>query len=150
MRFKGLIIIAALASAIAVPFTASAYDGCNTEIVVFSRPSGLNTQAAACLAAEEDMRDLNYDPRIINPGSNGVSVRLTRDVSPDVPELTAVLNGLGFVDHEVTLRRVQTATGSWVYDSTTVEIDPAATGCLRVSIESQAAANAYHTITASC
>lgn len=149
-------LIASLAALIlatlAVPLSASASHNCSTSIVIFSQPVGLNTQALVCLTVGQEVDEVGFDPRIINPGSTAISVRYTIDLGAGVPTLTAVLNGLGFEDHEVTLTRGEPLPGLFAYDSAAVELPNGATssGCVTASIPSVEDSNSFHTIDAAC
>jgi hypothetical protein len=153
MRSKVAAAIATLSLALlAVPTMAGADHHCSTSIVIFSSPSGLNSQAALCLLVEQETQEVGFDPRLINPGSTGISVRYTVDLGASVPTLTAVLNGLGFEDQEITLTRAEILAGLYAYDSAVIELPAgaASSGCVTASIELVLDANSFHTIDAGC
>lgn len=152
-RTPALLALAlALASAFA-PGGARARHYCSSALVVFSgvEPvNPVNTNTTMCLVVP-DQHD--WDGRIINPASNYVRVRYTADLGAEVATVEAFLDGppFGFERTKLTLARVQSVTGSWVYDSERLPVPPTASGCLRTWIERPVTdATAFHTIDAAC
>lgn len=143
----------AAAGAAFVPGTALA-EHCDDTMVVFSGLAGapkINSNAGLCLAAGEDAGDT----RIINPGSNEISLRYTEDFGAGTTEITAIIDGLGFDNRVVTLTRAQFTTGEFVYNSAAITLDPSQVGCLTaVLAEEWGGANngetAFHTVGSSC
>ncbi|MFA5889421.1 MAG: hypothetical protein WDA27_00470 [Actinomycetota bacterium] len=151
----GLVASIALVGSL-VPLGAHAGEWCASNIVVFSgvdAVGSVNSNAAVCIAEDVWGEDTGYDGRIINPGSDFVSVRYVNPYSLTDETLTAYLDGLGFENTEITLTRVESATGEAVYDSEHLDLAADAVGCITASIPAlmpDEAPNSFHTVGASC
>ena len=159
MKIARVTLLAIVALTLGVPSMASA-EHCTSNIVIFSTNSNLNravnSNAATCLILEHDA-----DSRLINPGSDIVSVRFTlgdgtcQVADPEngtsADTLEGTLDGLGVEDLLITLTCRYDATLDF-YSYNTIEwvsIDPAATGCITAAVEGQQ--NSFHTLgTLSC
>jgi hypothetical protein len=149
----------ALAAAGLVPGAALA-DHCDDAMVIFSgvnhgvagAPKPKVNVNAACTVLGEDAGDT----RIINAGSNEISVRFTPDFGAAVPQIQAVIDGLGFDNKIVTLTRGPGPAGQGiVYDSPAQALNPAEVGCITaVLTDDFGGANngetAFHTVGSSC
>lgn len=156
---KSIRLMAATAAVSIVALLAplSAHAGCDSNVVIFSGQKGapkINANALICLA---DPDQEFGDNAIINPGSNEISLRYTVDQGAAVPTLTAVLNGLGFTDREVTLRRVPVSTdptgATFYYNSSAVDLDATQVGCLTADVildEETSERGSFHTVGTSC
>lgn len=159
MRRLGIAQTAAAVLALGcVPAPAS---HCVSRIAVFSRTEAqsaagmgsVNPNAPACLADGAE----GADTRVLLPLAAEISVRYARDLSP-AASLTAVVNGLGFVNRAVTLTRdVDEMTGAVTYNSAYLRIPngAGAAGTIRVtvthpSIPGGSDAVCFHTVDASC
>ncbi|MFN2594692.1 MAG: hypothetical protein ABR579_07375 [Actinomycetota bacterium] len=123
---------------------------CTSNIVIFSSPANLNSNALVCDAAGPDTAP--YDGRLINPGSTGIYLRYIIDQGATVPSLTAHVTGLG-LDQDIVLTRQEfhfipqnPVSLGYTYDSVVVSIDPAATGCITASIASVDDSTTFHTV----
>lgn len=116
---------------LAAPATANS---CTSQTVIFSRnsnaPVSVNANALVCLA-KNTAGLTDPDTAFINPGSDRVQVRYTANVGEEY--LLANVEGLG-LDQTIVLAYTLTTTGSWVYDSTSLAIDPAATGTITATV----------------
>lgn len=136
-----------------IPGSASA-SHCDDQMVVFSGVAGgpkVNTSAVICIAGVEELGDT----RIINPGSNEISIRHTADFGAAVPEIVATLNGLGFTNREVVLKRAPGTTGGFYYNSAPMPLNATARGCLVVELAplfggAEAGNTRFHTTDSSC
>lgn len=151
-RVTAGLILAAAAATIA-PNMAFA-EHCDDTMVVFSGVAGapkVNSNAVLCLAAGEDAGDT----RIINPGSNEITVRFTQDFGAGTPEIQATINGLGFESQTITLKRGPGPVDGFVYDSARLPLDPTAVGCITAELTedwggADNGATAFHTVGTSC
>lgn len=94
--------------------------GCDdVQVVIFGGPSGFNMGATPSLVNAVTGTCPDVDMNYLTPGSASVSVRLNGlDLGQSVPQVSAMLNGLGFKDKVISLKRVaNTATGTVTYDS---------------------------------
>lgn len=150
-------VLAAAAGSL-VPGAALA-DHCDDPIVIFSGIAAVggkvNSNAVLCIAAGEDLGDT----RIINPASDEISLRFTQDFGAGVPEVTVILDGLGFDNQAVTLLREEinagTPAAAFVYDSADLALDPTEVGCITAELTEDfggpdGGATAFHTVGASC
>lgn len=149
---RKLIIMAVVLGGLLAPLGAHAEGECDTDLIIFSYPAGLNSQAVVCILAEEEARTADHDPRLINPASDSISLRYTTDLGAGVPTLTAIVDGLGFDAQEVVLSRDEVLPGLFAYDSPVVDIPagPTATGCVTATIASVEATTTFHTLAATC
>ena len=149
---RRIIAVGIVAGALLASVGAHAEGECSTDLIVFSYPAGVNSQVAVCVAAEEEARTAGYDPRLINPGSDSISVRYTVDLGAATPTLTAVVDGLGFDAVEVTLTRVEAFPGLFAYDSDLIIIPegPTASGCITAMIPDLEVTTGFHTVGANC
>lgn len=128
---------------------------CDSNIVIFSGNSNVgavNSNAAACVVDD----GTTYDGRLINPGSDFLSVRYTVDLGDSVPSLQAHLKGLGF-DQDITLKREFDSTLSfWSYNSDDLTLDPTQQGCIAATVQVDPAdpsadeSTTWHTIGQMC
>lgn len=151
-RFSVMLVGAVLAS-MAGP--ASAQHTCEYPFAVYSGP-GIDANVARCgLDSSDDLPD----GRVILPGTTSISVSYLEDAG--VPELTAVLNGFGFTNKSVKLKRGTRDTAGVTlvtYDSASIPLPGGrlSSGCLTVAITFQAGTQsyvedtAYHSVDSSC
>lgn len=141
-----------------VPGSAHA-EHCGNTMVIFSglaspvaeRPIPKVNPNAACLALGEDAGDT----RIINPGSNEITVRFTEDFGAGTTQITAVINGLGFSNRSITLTRQPGPVDGFVYDSAKLALDPSKVGCITAELSDDfggptTGSTAAHTVGSSC
>lgn len=155
---KRSLLAALLLAAAAAPQLGHANHTCSAEIVIFSYPASVNSNVAKCAVDPSD----DVDGRLINPGSTSISVRYTG--AADTETLTAVLNGLGFVNKQIILRpEPGTVPGTVSYDSASVAIPGGrtASGCLTATLPAIVGdidaegnpiplSNSFHTVGAAC
>jgi hypothetical protein len=156
MKLRSMLLVAGIVAAMA-PIGANA-NHCDSNVVIFSGIKGapkVNSGAAICLATSLDPAAEDVDGRLINPGSNEISLRYTQDLG--VESLTAVLSGLGFEDREVTLNRGPATTGGFYYNSAGIDLDPSQVGCITATViidendpEGGTDSNSFHTLGATC
>jgi len=154
-RATRLVVLGVLAMGLFAPMGASA-SHCSDRLVIFSRnnraPTSINSNAVSC-----EVFDHDYDGRLINPGSNLVSIRLTigestcqvANPAEGIPAETrgGLLTGLG-ADEDFTL--------TCTYDSTLdfhsfnasawIGIDATAQGCITATVPSEDESTSFHTI----
>lgn len=146
-------LLTSLLAAITLPALAplAGAGNCDSSTLVFSynsaSPGSIATHGIICLTVG-DLSDV-YDTRIINPGSDEISIRYAEAVGETF--LFATLNGLGYEDEVVRLDPVTLIGGGKVYDSTRLAIDPALSGTLEVTVTIPATGEvidsvAYHTV----
>jgi hypothetical protein len=131
---------AAFAMAVFVPAGGvQASHTCTSSVVIFSAredqgqsAGSVNSNALVCIVGS-DLED-TYDGRIINPGSNRVSIRYTEDLGEDYPTLSVRLNGLGLDNEVVTAARQPFTTGGFLYNTPRVPIDETATGDITATV----------------
>ncbi len=101
---------------------------CDSDTVIFSRADvagvakvgAVNVNHIACIAMPDGEV---LDSRLLFPASSEITVRYGRDLGASVPSVTAVLNGLGFVNTSVMLtRRIDPTLGFASYDSAYLDI----------------------------
>lgn len=145
-------------AALASPLASRADHTCATDIIIFSYPASVNSNVVKCTLDTSD----DVDGRLINPGSTSVSVRFTGAADGDT--LTAILNGLGFVNKSITLRSEPgTVPGTFAYDSASIAIPGGrtASGCLTATLPTIVedidengdpipAMTGFHTVGAAC
>lgn len=153
MRKASLVVLGLGLVAAFAPLTAQA-DHCSSNVVIFSGITGapkVNSGAGACAA--DPAHDTPYDGRIINPGSNGISVRYILGCTlGDTIESTLSGDVIG-ADQGLTLTCTNTTTGI-AYNSAEVAIDPTAVGCLTATVEDPDAegtnVTTFHTVGSLC
>jgi len=141
-----------------VPGSAFA-DHCDDTMVIFSglaspvaeRPIPKANANAACLVLGEDAGDT----RIINAGSTEITVRFTEDFGAGTPQITAVVDGLGFTNRTITLTRQPGPVDGFVYDSAKLALDPSKVGCITAELTDDfggpdTGSTAFHTVGSSC
>lgn len=156
MRLHRFLVVALLVGALA-PISARAESKCESQIVVFSgnqaAPTWVNQAGLTCALVYGNP---GADTRIINPGSDQVSVRWTNAdgaLESDVPTLSATLDGLGFVAFPITLTRAAFPTGGFVYDSPRFGIPLGTPGYVAVTVSLPGIdpeTNCFHTVDSSC
>lgn len=157
---RSVFTLAVAAAALVAPFAGSPATadhcvdpatGSPSNIVIFSSPLGVNSNALVCIVAPAETDQLGYDGRLINPLSTAIRVRYTEDLGADIAALPGVLNGLGFESRAITLERQPFATGGFVYNSPVIEIPggPTAIGRVTATItlpDATTESNTFHTI----
>ncbi|MBI4729198.1 MAG: hypothetical protein HY775_06800 [Acidobacteria bacterium] len=155
MRIHRLLAAALVLGAL-VPVAARATYNCDSEVVIFTgnqrAPVWLNSGALTC-----DLLYPDADGRIVNPGSNQLSLRFTNanlGVPTETAALPATLDGLGFSAFSIELKKATLATGDVVWDSARVSIPGASpSGCVTATVtlpDLSTASNSFHTIDSSC
>lgn len=142
----GIGLVAAIA-----PLSAQA-EHCGSQVVIFSGITGapkVNSGAAACTA--DPNHDTPYDGRIINPGSNEITVRYLPTCALG-ETIDASLSGLG-LNTTVTLTCTQTTTGI-AYNSGAIALDNSQVGCITATVNDPDAegtnTTTFHTVGAIC
>lgn len=142
----GIGLVAAIA-----PVAAQA-DHCNSNVVIFSGITGapkVNSGAAACIA--DPVHDTPYDGRIVNPGSNEISVRYIIGCTVG-DEMDATISGLG-LNQPVLLTCSTTTTGT-AFNSANIALDPSQVGCITATANDPDAegtnTTTFHTVGATC
>lgn len=123
----------------------SAQSRCDEPLYVFSRNSAnlvgsIDSNGFACRAVLPDgthvISDGPYDLRLINPGSDIITIRYADDVPRRPQAIRARLNGLGLRNRIVFLTRVDISLddsgGAYAYDGPEITIDSSQQGCLDV------------------
>lgn len=133
--------------------SAASASHCDDDMVIFSGAAegpkpNLNT---LCAVAKEQAGDT----RLINPGSSEIVVRFTGDFGAAYPQISAIVDGLGFANQTIILTREPGTAGGFVYDSADLPLNPNARGCIRARLTpafggATAGSTAFHTFGASC
>lgn len=156
MKAVRLAILGVLASALLIPMSAQATH-CADRLIIFSSNNAtggrsINSNAVTCSVFEHD-----YDGRLINPGSDQVSVRLTlptggtcqtadEENGIEAETRQGHIEGLG-ADEELTLTCFFDATLAFhAFRSGLISIDPLAQGCITATVPSEFEETSFHTI----
>lgn len=139
---RGLMAVVVLAL-VAPSSVAQSRARCDSPVVVLSyhRVAGeggaLNSNAFWCAVDEaEGKDDLPYDGRLLNPGTDAISIRFIAEIPGAPPAIKAKITGLGFEGKRLTLVHGP-VTGGVAYDSgapLALKDGAAASGCLDVKV----------------
>lgn len=112
----GLLALAAILATLPAPASA---DHCYAKIYVYGRPAAAPLPPPPYSARVEQtchaLAGSSFESHALAPQASQVMVRVHGDFGPRVPQLSVVLDGLGFANHSFPLLRTQALLGDWHY-----------------------------------
>jgi len=127
-----LVVVAAL-----VPIAGRAVGSCSAKTVLFSFPASVNSNVGVCAVKATEGK---YDGRLINPGSDQISVRYIGAVKYKPASVSGYLNGVGFSNKKLVLVYTDISPAgdgsSYGYETGLITLpkDIASSGCLHVRV----------------